>query len=309
VSAPVGLGWWCAFESAIDKGNKERDLEVAIERCKVTGASWVALRGGDGSANDRDTNAESIKAFVDAGIDVFVWIFARPDRAAQESFGYKSFVDQGASGAIINAEFEYQKTSAIDARALVDAIRKAGVDWVAHAPPDYAGSANTNPWNALDEACDAVMPQVYAWEHNDSGHVSHLDEVKKRYLTKGTPIEKVWPILCSYRPKTRGFDAKTGKAIATPKMADEGLRVAQDLIAGLEHEWVKSAQAPSIYSLDAVTFINGSEDKTIEALARWHQGNCTTEPPATIEDPLGEARLRLVEESERLTSNEWSDVS
>jgi len=307
MSAPSGIGWWVAFESAIHPGDKQRDLETAIERCKLTGAEWVALRGGDGSANDRDTDARSIRAFIDAGISVFVWIFARPGRATQESFGYKHFVDMGASGAIINAEFEYQKTSAIDARALVDAIRDAGVGWVAHAPPDYAGSANTNPWNALDLVCDAVMPQVYAWEHNDEGHVAHLTRVRDRYLAKGTPIEKVWPILCAYRPKTRGF-GRDGKALATPKIVDEAGHVASDLIEGLEHEWVRTSQAPSIYSLDAVTFINGAEDQVIETMSKWHRSQCTTEPPATIEDPLGEVAYKLKIESER-DPREWDGVT
>jgi len=154
---------------------------------------------------------------------------------------------------------------------------------VAHAPPDYAGSTNANPWNALDAACDAIMPQVYAWEHDDRGHVHHLNNVRARYVAKRTPIEKVWPILCSYRPKVRGF-TKEGKSIPTPSMHDEAERVARDLMDGLTHAWCVDSQAPSIYSLDAITFINEADDRVIPTLttayAQWKQASVDAERDA-----------------------------
>ena len=310
MSYPVGLGWWVAFENAMHPGPKEKDLEIAIERAKKTGARWVALRAGDGGNPDGALDAASRNAWKSAGFDVYVWQYARPQTIAAEIALYKGWVKM-VDGVIINAEFHHAGASADTARMLVDGLRAVGFDFIAHAPPDYAGSANAEPWNTFDALCDAIMPQVYAWEHNDAGHVAHLDAVKKRYLAKGTPIEKVWPILCSYRPKTRGFD-KNNKPIPTPKMFDEPMKVAGDLLDGLEHEWTSSSQAPSIYSLDAITFINGEQDKVIETIANWYCHTCATEPPATIEDPMGEVALGLKTEVERVMSErdpkEWDGV-
>lgn len=273
-AAPRGLGWWVAFEAALSPGGEKEDLETGIERAKKTGASWVCLRAGDGTDNDKDFDLTSVRAWVDAGFDVYAWIFTRPDNTPREAAAYKRAYDKGCKGIVFNAEFEFLGETGDEARRLVEACRAYGIPFIAHAPPDYNGSENKEPWNALDAECDAILPQVYGPEHDDAGHVYHLTQVKKRYLDKGTPIHKVWPVLASYRPKTRGFTkGANGKMTArpTPPMTNEAQRVADDLLQGLGHEWVRSSLAPSIYSLDAISFINGSSDRVVATLSEAYE--------------------------------------
>jgi hypothetical protein len=290
---PIGLGGWVAFESALHPGGKEKDLEVAIERAYKMGMSWVSLRGGAGGANDASFDKRTVEAWKNAkqydgsSFGVYVWIFAYPGTVEKEISGYKKFLDLGVDGAIINAEFEidtdaYTEEEKVDkAKRLVEGIRKVGYDFVAHAPPDYRGSESPakyvdgkpfDVWYTFDELCDMVMPQVYAWEHNDSGHLYHLSQVVRRYKNRpqGVQLEKVQPVMCTYRPKTRGFRKNVeGRyiPISTPKIDDEAKVVARDLLEGLMHPWVQTSQAPSLYSLDAITFINGASDEVVGGVA------------------------------------------
>lgn len=271
MNAPRGLGFWVAFERSITPRDKREDLRQAVEWCKATGTDWIALRAGAGGGNDADLNEQSIRTFLDAGITPYVWIFAYQRTAGKELEGYAKCFQWGAKGAIINAEFEYATATRDDALRLVEGIRVAwdahgsgGPAFVAHAPPDYLGAGIGHPLRpqliALDESCDLIMPQVYAWEHDDRGHAYHLDRVCKGYEKRGFKADKVAPIGCTYRPKVRG-----GKP--TPYMDDEPQRVARDVIAFLEHPSVMACSAPSLYSLDAIGWINGSADQVIAALA------------------------------------------
>ena len=265
MTAPSGLGFWIAFESSIDPGAKPVDLAVAIGRCKRAGATWIAPRAGQDGLNDGAFNRASCEAFAAAGLDVYPWVFVDPGRNAGTIAAFAKMRDwPGVAGAILNAEFAYQAESPDNARALVAGVRAAGYDFVAHAPPDYLGGYGaTKSLRALDNACDVVMPQVYAFEHNDAGHVAHLDRVLALYAKLGLSIDKVWPILCTYRPHTRGFD-KDNKPIPTPKIANEPQIVADDLIAGLDR--IAACPAPSLYSLDAISWINGASDRVMAAL-------------------------------------------
>lgn len=312
---PTGLGFWTAFESAIDAGPKSADLRVAIERCVTAGATWVALRAGAGGANDASLNDESIAAFEAADIDVYVWIFAYRNTSAIEIEHYRRWFVAGAKGAIINAEFPFESATADDARALVAGIRYAWIEaqaerkmrglpvvaaeaFVAHAPPDYLGAgvghALRDELVALDECCDSIMPQVYAFEHDDSGHRHHVDNVMRGYRRRGYDIDRVWCVGCTYRPKTRG-EERTGEVDAngkpkmrpkpTPPMADEAQRVADDVIDFLKHPDVAGCQAPSLYSLDAISWINGPRDRVMSALAANRQPHPSDAPDTQPETP------------------------
>ena len=291
--APKGLGFWVAFERSITPRDKREDLRTAIEWCKATGATWVALRAGAGGANDADLSNQSIQAFLDAGIDPYVWIFAYQRTAQAEVAGYAKWFAQGAKGAIINAEFEYATATRDDALKLVESIRVAwdihgsgGPSWVAHAPPDYLGAGIGHPLRdqlvALDEACDLIMPQVYAWEHDDKGHAFHLDRVVSGYVRRGFG-DKLAPIGCTYRPKKRG-------KYSVPYMEDEPQRVAQDVLAYLDHASVIACPCPSLYSLDAIGWINGASDMVISTLAaRFQACKADTLPPAPLPSGSGPA--------------------
>lgn len=318
--APRGLGWWVAFENAIDAGPKSDDLRIAIDRCLETGATWIAMRAGAGGKADAssatdDQIGQTIAALRAAGLYVAAWIFDYPATAAGEVSILRRWRALGADGAILNAEFEYQTATPAQARALVGSVRVLGFEFVAHAPPDYLGAGGTCPaLVALDDACDAIMPQVYAWEHDDRGHAFHLDRVAAAYAKRGYGPDKVWPIGCSYRPKTRGFvpvlDPITGAPVLdgagrprtrpknTPPLAGEAEAVARDLLAYLDHPAVRACPAPSVYSLDAVSWINGASDRTIDALAsraRFERDTIPASPPDTDRPVAVTATLRADE--------------
>jgi hypothetical protein len=282
--APRSLGWWVAFERALSTGGKRADLQTAIERCKATGATWIAMRAGAGGNDDAALTEESVVTLDEAGLDVFIWIFDYTGRSGPELEDYRRWFKTGrVKGAILNAEYEYAKSSAHEALALVQSVRDIGYDFVAHAPPDYLGARGGEPWDSLDDACDQIMPQVYSFEHDDRGHVFHLDRVLALYKARGIDLAKVSPIGCSYRPKTRGYrvDQATGKSVPvpTPPMANEADVVARDVLAFMDHPHVASCAAPSLYTLDAITWINGAGDRVLPALTERARRK-TTEPPA-----------------------------
>lgn len=277
---PRGLGGWVAFEASLDPGAKVRDLHVAIDRCAAAGMSWIAPRAGAGGNADAAFNDSSLEAYLAAGLVVLPWIFPYVGTEAKVVAIFKRWFVAGAHGAIINAEFEYQAATAAAARALVASIRTAWAEaqgerlrrglevvadeaFIAHAPPDYLGAGVGHPLSdelvALDEECDAIMPQIYAWEHDDRGHAYHVERVMAGYAKRGLFADRVWPVGCTYRPKTRG-----GKP--TPPLANEAQRVADDVRAFLAHPIVAACPAPSLYTLDAITWINGPADRVMEAL-------------------------------------------
>lgn len=298
---PAGLGFYLAFEKAVDPGDKSRDLQVTIDRCLAAGATWIAPRAGAGGANDAAFDEKSVAAYIAAGLLVYPWIFPYPGREATVVSGFKRYFVAGAHGCIINAEFEYQPASAASARAMVAAIRTAWAEaqaerlqrglevtadecFIAHAPPDYLGAGIGHPLSdelvALDEVCDAIMPQTYAWEHDDRGHDFHVNRVMAGYAKRGLYADKVWPVGCTYRPKQRG-----GKP--TPAMDGEAARVGSDVIAFLDNAYVKACPAPSLYSLDAISWINGAAD---QVMAKLVARRASSEEPDTIPDsPTGKS--------------------
>lgn len=290
---PHGLGGWVAFEGSLDPGAKVRDLHVAIERCDQAGMKWIAPRAGAGGANDGAFDEASVEAYLAAGLVVLPWIFPYVGTEAKVRAGFKRFFIAGAHGAIINAEFEYQPATAAAARALVASIRTAWAEaqgerlqrglevvadecWIGHAPPDYLGAGVGHPLSdelvALDEECDAIMPQVYAYEHDDRGHAFHLDRVMSGYAKRGLGPDRVWPVGCTYRPKARG-----GKP--TPTLPNEAQRVADDVRAFLEHPLVAACPAPSLYTLDAISWINGPGDRVMAALRAHRDTDRAPAPP------------------------------
>lgn len=283
---PHGLGGWVAFESSIDPAGKGRDLEIAVERCHDAGMTWIAPRAAAGGSPDGSFNDASVAAYLAAGLIVLPWIFPYPGSESKVVAIFKRWFVAGAHGAIINAEFPYKDVPASTARALVADIRTAWVEaqgervrrgldvvadeaFVAHAPPDYLGAGVGHALSpalvALDESTDAAMPQIYGWEHDDRGHVFHTERVMAGYAKRGMFADRVWPIGCTYRPKTRGFDA-ANKPKATPHMDDEAQRVADDVRAFLDHPIVAACPAPSLYTLDAISWINGPADRVMAAL-------------------------------------------
>lgn len=275
---PRGLGLWVAFERALSAGDKRADLAVSIDRLDRAGATWVAPRAGAGGANDAAFDESSAAAYLESGRVLLPWIFPYRHTDRGVVAGFRRYFDAGAHGCILNAEFEYQLATAGEARALVALIRSAWAEsqgerirrgllpvadepFIAHAPPDYLGAGVgwtlSDEFVALDEVCDAIMPQVYAYEHDDRGHVHHLENVAEGYRRRGVDLARVWWVGCTYRPARRG-GKETGPY--------DPQRVADDVIAFLSHELVRACPAPSLYSSDAITWINGDRDRVMAAL-------------------------------------------
>jgi hypothetical protein len=262
MSKPLGLGWWVAFERSIDAGPKAADLAKALAVCEATGARWVCLRAGDGGHPDADLTEASILAFKAAGLQVFLWPFVYGHALSGTLAILKHWrglcLPGGApavDGVILNAEFDFESVAPALARSLVGDVRALGYDFVGHAPPDFAGGRGDGPFPALDDACDAIMPQCYAWEHNDGGHIHTIDAVLSLYRKRGLYLDKVNPVLCSYRPKVRGYTKTEPKQpIPTAPLAGEAEIVARDVVAGLDHvDALGGCEAPSIYTIDAMT--------------------------------------------------------
>lgn len=288
------LGWWVAFERAIDDGPKAVDLQKAIDVCKSTGAEWIAVRGGAGGHDDADLNAESIAAYREAGIEPIVWVFNYQRSQQAELDDFARFAKMGVTKAILNAEFEYIPASEAQARSLVQGVRDLGYEWVAHAPPDYAGGRGEGALAALDEVCDAILPQVYAFEHNDKGHLHHIAAVVELYAARGYGLDKVWPVLGSYRPRTRGYSknpttGKTDVPIPTARLTNEAERVSADVVAGLVDCFARGVRFPSIYSIDAMNFANHDRtvgEQTLAAVIKWYdeQHAIVAEPGVNLGD-------------------------
>jgi hypothetical protein len=117
----------------------------------------VAVRGGVGNSPDAVIDERSVRAFLDANIEVAVWVFNYVGSQAGELHTFARFRAAGARWAILNAEFPYLHASAAQAQSLVDGVRACGFEWVAHAPPDYAGGRGDGALSTLDNACDTIL--------------------------------------------------------------------------------------------------------------------------------------------------------
>lgn len=294
MSAPQGLGAWIAFEHAIDPGPKTADLARAVTICKAIGAEWIVLRTGAGSVPDADLSEASIFAFAAAGIRVFLWPFIYAGALEGELKilrRYRGLCVPGGrpivQGIVLNAEYQFMAGATVaEATTTVRRVREIGYEWVAHAPPDHAGGRGEGPLKTLDALCDAILPQTYAWEHNDLGHVHTIDKVLALYGARGLGLDKVWPILCTYRPRFRGkTPAPANVPIPTPPLANEAARVAGDIVAGLDRiDALGGCPAPSLYSIDGMQFASrpGVAEAVLAALTvRQLRGRA---PPAVVFD-------------------------
>lgn len=298
---PLGrFGWWIAFLGAADPGPETSDVARVVDVATSTGAGWVCVRAGAGGLNDSslcppggEINLRYLRALRDAGLKVVVWIFSYVRTWRTEVEAYRRLVATGLVDAvIINAEFDWETRAASyqEAATFIGALRAAlppGFH-VGHAPPDYLGGRGGNRpnvrdcWEAFDELCDSIHPQCYAFEHADRGHVATIREVVALYRARGL-ADKVCPVLCSYRPKTRGYD-KNGKPLPTPPMADEAGVVSRDVVAGIACSEEISSPAFSIYTVDALNFVDRRVGDAV--LAALRERHAASVPPATPPAPV-----------------------
>lgn len=248
MSAPVGLGIFIAYEP-----------QNATDRCIDIGATWVAPRAGFNGWQKSSLSIASLERNRKRGLKSFPWIYPTPAGWKSSVAGFVELWDTGlCDGLIIDAEAEWcgsdRALNALEADAFVQELRDRCPDaWIAHAPMDYIENHPTFPWAQFGKL-DAVMVQVYAFEHDDLGHVHHVEAVDAQWraweAAHPQSTKPRWPIGCTYRPHERGYDANK-KPIPLPAWPNQGERVAADVAAFLDHPLVRSAQAPSLYSLEA----------------------------------------------------------
>jgi hypothetical protein len=244
-----GRGAWIAFEDAVTPQGRAADIAETVRRAKQLGAAWVALRLGNAGVRDGGShiNGKPAMDLVDAlrseNIDLAGWLFEYQKWPEASRAIWRDWSPL-LSAAIINAEFEYLDATEEMAKRLVGDLRGMGYEEVSHAPPDYAGGRGDGAMKYLDELCDRILPQVYSYEHDDSGAPYHLARIKALYEKRGL-LAKVSPVGCTYRPFVRG-----GRKLSP--IGDEA--VASDVVKFLDDAWTLTTEIPSLYSIDAPSF-------------------------------------------------------
>ena len=215
---PDGRGYWIAFAPP---------LEETIRALRQLSATWVAPRVGGNGWNDPGANEERLRAYKDDGLSVYPWIYTTPSGARKTIDAFSAIASKGlCDGIIVDAEAEFCHYPEI-ARNFASDLRQSlpGV-WIAHAPFDMVQWHLDFPYAEFGEVFDAVMPQLYAYEHDDAGydHWIRLYESQWRIWEAAHPEATLprMPIGCSYRPRTRA-----GKPIGT---FDESV-LARDIVA------------------------------------------------------------------------------
>ncbi len=186
---PKGLGLWIAFAGALGGHIK------AVAKVKAYGAQWVAPRAGEGRFRDphwtpRDAKAH-VRRYHDAGVKVFPWLYSRPLTWRAELDLFKTFIDEGADGVIIDAESAWDSGQKATALRYMETLSKEMPDvFVADAPWAYPNYHPGFPFDEFATRVNARMPQMYWTEFDNRGALYHLPR-----------IDAAWTALHAKRPE------------------------------------------------------------------------------------------------------------
>ncbi|CAN5620663.1 hypothetical protein BH09MYX1_BH09MYX1_13240 [soil metagenome] len=250
-NSPCGFGYWVAFANAMTPSPLAQDVEETCRILQALGAGWIAPRAGMDGWNDGGLTLSALASYKQLGIDVYPWIYTRPQGIQATVDAALKLLETGnVDGIILDAEAEYLAESGAATR-LADAIRAAVDDaWVAHAPLDNIALHPTFPWREIvvgsaephePPRLDAVMPQLYAWEHNDAGHAAWQQKCEPQWTAweRANPqaaVPRSWIGAC-YRPKLRGGSSTPALPLQT---------VVDDVVA-----FRTSNPRGSLYAIDA----------------------------------------------------------
>ena len=190
-------GYWIAYPPI--------DTDKLIANLKELSCSWVALRI---SENVLLPNTIKLIESLKNNFKVFVWKYCLPDNADVTAKTYMQLEAlQCLDGYIIDAEAEFNSKREA-AKTLVGRIREVvGNSWLAHAPFALPIWHDTFPYAEFAAVCDAVMPQLYAWEFSDNGYKYWIPKYEEQWLKFELNFPEAkkprYPIGCSYRPLTR----------------------------------------------------------------------------------------------------------
>jgi len=198
-------GYWMAFEEPLGA------LGNALE---ALGARWIAPRAGDGgiyrAAGQVNTpiSPAYMNLYASLGMAVYPWVYLSPKSAAKDLSYLRRLTEMGAAGIILDVETEWMNEPAA-AKALAAKARAAvgsGV-FLAYSSFDMPLYQGTFPWEAFS-ALDAAFPQLYAYEHNDSGHAKWIAEYDRQWKAEDAKSPAVaacprFAVGACYRPRTR----------------------------------------------------------------------------------------------------------
>jgi Putative peptidoglycan binding domain len=264
-AAPAGFGYWVAFAQNMTPSPLAQDIAETCRVLKALGAGWVAPRAGMDGWNDGGLTVEALAAYKQLGIGCYPWMYTRPSGIASTVAAAVRLVATGCvDGIILDAEGEYLGQHAAAAK-LADTIRGAlGDRWIAHAPFDNIAFHPTFPYREIVRGSakagegprlDGVLPQLYAWEHDDSGHPFWEKKCQAQWTqweaqNPDAAVPRHW-IGCCYRPAMRA-----GKA--TPPLPLQ--TVIADVVG-----FRKDNPLGSLYSIDAAVSLG--QRAILDALA------------------------------------------
>ena len=215
VTGPTGLGMWIAYASVF--GGHDR----AIEKLESCGATWVAPRAGQGKFRDPQWKPRDSKLFIakyhDAGIKVFPWLYDFPNSLKEQIDMYKSLIDEGADGVIIDAEEPWEKIDDAEQRA-EDYVRNIyqaiGEDaYIADAPWPYCNWHGKFPHRGFAlGGVKARHIQLYWTEINNAGEKKNTENSaahwSKFHALNPDCIVPVQPIGITYGNDLKGTTRK-----------------------------------------------------------------------------------------------------
>lgn len=265
-----GMGLWVAFHKLLD-------YDKFLEEAKDAGASWIALRSGDGGGLDQSIPPMNqaipwdsrLRGLVDkihkAGLKAYTWHYTRPGSQDKQVLHVKRCFDNGVDGHCLNAEIEWESASSVGyfaktARSFGELLRKSlPKQTIFHAPLGWFSYHYIFPYTAFSEFCDEVHPQMYwtelkqgkyepsfvrelaSWEEaNADGKI--VNRVRQGSTVVASGPNKVAPIGVLYGKNSNVFKAsKRGAPIGTFQEKD-----LEDFIARCT-----SHKSFSFYSADA----------------------------------------------------------
>jgi hypothetical protein len=288
-NAPIGFGYWVAFAQNMTPSPLAQDIAETCRVLKALGAGWVAPRAGMDGWNDGGLSADALAAYKQLGIGCYPWIYTRPSGVTATVAAANELLATGnVDGIILDAEGEYLGQPAAAAK-LADTIRQAlGDVWIAHAPFDNIAFHPDFPWREIVRGSakpnevarlDGVLPQLYAWEHDDSGHAFWQKRCEAEWTAweaqnPDAAVARQW-IGCCYRPANRGGRPTPALPLQT---------VIADVVA-----FQKANPQGSLYCVDAAVSLG--QRAILDALAQGAGGIAQPDLTAVLGQQEALARL------------------
>lgn len=152
-----GRGMWIWRMVQAEDGQLQR----IIEKAKLAGLDWVAIKAANGTSHWVQFNSEVIRKIQEVGIKVFGWVYAYGNNPQNEAEVAKGVLRLGCDGLIIDAEKEYEGKPAAAERYL-SLIRAANPNaFIAYSSFPIISKHFSFPFAEFGRYCDVSLPQCY----------------------------------------------------------------------------------------------------------------------------------------------------